>query len=278
MPEARIKKPMLADTVSPLRSLGRSAKNWLQSRQYDCLDLRWRLRSGVIVRIGSNSDWAVFSDIFLDGEYDEPILTTLSGVRPQGSVYVIDLGANSGFFALRLFDLAHRHGFCGCIHLVAIEGSPKNAKRLVTNLRECGSPPGCSVRMVHGLVGSRSGFGHIRELHCNATSHVAADGVAVPYIDLNPMLQDWPRIDLVKCDIEGSEYEFVKTYPELMARTEAAVFELHNTGGDRSRHCRELLRSYGLLNPKVLRTFGANAINTVEFFRRDQVAPLGELK
>jgi len=257
---------MLAKTVSSLKTPGRSVKNWLQLHLYSSLNLRWTLKSGVTVRIGSNSDWVVLSDIFLDGEYDEPILTVLSSVRPNDSLYVIDIGANSGFFTFRLVDLAHRQGLSDRIHILAIEGSPKNAKRLSANLRECCSPQGCDVRLIHGLVGSRTGVGHMRELNFNGTSHVAADGIPVPYVDLNPIVQDWPRVDLVKCDIEGSEYEFVGAYPELMARSKAAVFEFHNKDSHRDRHCKELLRSYGLVNHKLLRAFGAN---TVGWFWRD---------
>jgi FkbM family methyltransferase len=215
--------------------------------------------------MGSKSDWVMLGDIFLDGEYDEPILASLSSVKPPDSLYVIDIGANSGFFTFRLIDLARRRGSADCIHIVAIEGSPENATRLSINLQECFLPQGGDIRVVHGLVGSRRGVGHMRELSFNAINHVATEGIAVPYVDVNQIVHDWPRVDLIKCDIEGSEYEFLNAYPDLMAKTKGAVFEFHNTDSERGRRCQQLLQSYGLTNQKILRTCAGN---TIEFFRR----------
>jgi hypothetical protein len=96
-------------------------------------------------------------------------------------------------------------------------------------------------------------------------SHVDQRGAAVPYVDLSPLLEDWPRVDLVKCDIEGSEYDFLRVYADVLRKTCMAVFEFHEAASERIQECRRFLKSYGLVNQELLRTCGPN---TVELFWR----------
>ena len=110
--------------------------------------------------------------------------------------------------------------------------------------------------------GARSGVGHIREVEFNAVNHRAKYGTAVRYVDVSETVREWPSIDLLKCDVEGSEYEFLRTYPDVMVKTKAAVIEFHNTSYG-SHQYRKLLAAYGFIHQKVLRVFGDN---TVELF------------
>jgi len=93
-------------------------------------------------------------------------------------------------------------------------------------------------------------------------NHRAKYGTAVRYVDVSETVREWPSIDLLKCDVEGSEYEFLRTYPDVMAKTKAAVIEFHTTGDDSYKY-RQLMVAYGLINQKVLRAFRGN---TVELF------------
>jgi hypothetical protein len=38
-------------------------------------------------------------------------------------------------------------------------------------------------------------------------------------------------VDVLKVDIEGSEYELVKNYPGLLERTRVCAMEVHEAGG-----------------------------------------------
>ena len=56
----------------------------------------------------------------------------------------------------------------------------------------------------------------------------ASGSCRVPYYNLDEALDATAGINLLKCDIEGSEREFLKTYPHLLRRTQVAVFEFHD--------------------------------------------------
>jgi FkbM family methyltransferase len=259
-------------TPEPLKEPYRRIQELRQVKQYEALDLWWTLKSGITFTIRSASDWMMFCEIFVDGEYDKPIHRALSANMSSGTLHVLDLGANSGFFTFRMADRAQQAAFAGSIRIVAVEGSPANMRRFETNLQKAGLPAHVQVKTVHGLVGEREGVGHIAEGWC--TSHVGQRGVPVPYVDVSRLAEDWPRIDLVKCDIEGSEYDFLRVYADVLHKTCLAVFEFHNpratrTDGqlssERIRECRSFLASYGLVHQEVLRTWGPN---TVELFWR----------
>lgn len=252
-------------TPEPLKGPYRRIRDRRHTRLYESLDLRWTLKSGVRFTIRSASDWMMFCDIFLDGEYDKPIHRALSANVATNAVHVLDLGANSGFFTFRLADRAQQTIFPGTIRIIAVEGSPANTRRFQNNLQEARLPAGIQVKTVHGLVGERNGVGHILESYSWCMSHVDQRGAAVPYVDLSSLVRDWPRIDLVKCDIEGSEYDFLRVYADVLHKTCLAVFEFHNAASERIGECRRFLASYGLVNRELLRTCGPN---TVELFWR----------
>src|SRR5690349_15557225 len=171
---------------------------------YRALGLDWTLRTGISIHLRSQSDWIAFSDIFLNAEYDEAILQAFAGAKCN-RLYVLDLGGNSGFFVQRLVDK-----LCTAVpqlmgSIITVEGSPRNFERLRSNLAGLKDLPSCTVTPVHGLVGNRSGTGHIREFVFNAKNCVGPEGTSVSYVNLDKLVDSWPRIDLLKCDIEGSE-------------------------------------------------------------------------
>lgn len=259
-------------TPEPLKGTYRRIRELQHVKQFEALGLRWTLKSGINLTIRSASDWMMFGEIFLHEEYDKPIDRALSANMTSGTLHVLDLGANSGFFTFRMADRAQQAAFAGSIQIVAVEGSPANSRRFETNLREASLPARVQVKTVHGLVGEREGVGHISESWC--ASHVGQRGASVPYVDLSLLAKDWPRIDLLKCDIEGSEYDFLRVYADVLHKTRLALFEFHNprpsrTDGqlssERIRECRRFLASYGFVNQEVLRNGGPS---TVELFWR----------
>ncbi|MFY9821162.1 MAG: FkbM family methyltransferase, partial [Thermoanaerobaculia bacterium] len=113
------------------------------------------------------------------------------------------------------------------------------------------------VRVVHGLAGRRSGEGRLFEsshhFEHSAVPGRGGRGVPVAYVDLAALVADWPVIDLLKCDVEGSELEVLETYAgDLLPRVRRAVVELHHDRCDTAR-CRELLRAAGLGAERLLR-------------------------
>jgi FkbM family methyltransferase len=239
-----LRRALPASFVEPLRRLLWRLPN-----------LRRRLPSGLELTVESPADWTIYNDIFADGEYDAAIHDALADAPSDRPLAVLDLGANAGYFALRLADLALRRREVD-LRLVAVEASPSLAHTLERRL--LGQPALAGrVRVVHGLAGRRGGEGWLFEssLHFehSAIPGRGRQGVPVSYIDLAELVATWPAIDLLKCDIEGGELEMLETYSgDLLPRVRRAVVELHHSRCDTAR-CRELLRTAGFGFERLLR-------------------------
>ncbi|MFY9825859.1 MAG: hypothetical protein WAM82_31100, partial [Thermoanaerobaculia bacterium] len=107
-----LRRALPARLVEPLRRLLWRLPN-----------LRRRLPSGLELTVESPADWTLYNDIFADGEYDAAIRDALGDAPAGRPLTVLDLGANVGYFALRLGDLALRHDGVD-LRLVAVEASP----------------------------------------------------------------------------------------------------------------------------------------------------------
>lgn len=219
-------------------------------------ELKWALKSGVTVRVAGDSDWVIYNDIFVEGEYDEPIRAAIASAPEGREMRVLDVGANVGFFTLRLFDLLRRGG-AGAPRagVVMVEGSPKVAAELERRVL-ADNGLGDSVRVVKGLAGERAGSARIAENDFHAMNSIffdrTADFVEVDFVDLEGLVGAGDEIDLLKCDIEGAELRLLENYPGLLRRTRAAVFELHHGRCDTER-CRRLLDEAGLSEQRPLR-------------------------
>lgn len=209
----------------------RRFKPWLWAKISALLSLDYHLPSGIRASIRSYSDWCIYNDIFVAGEYDAAILAALQKASATETFRVVDLGANVGFFSLRILDLVRREKmeFSG-ISLLLVEASPHLDRELRERLSAL-SRDGVEIQIVHGLVGKRSGQGQLEianaEVKNAVVERTSQNSLAVNYVDLESLLAPAQRIDLLKCDIEGSEAAFLENYQALLGRTEVAVFEFH---------------------------------------------------
>jgi FkbM family methyltransferase len=173
------------------------------------------------------SDFDVFRQIFLCRQY---------ALRPAGPVeYIIDAGANIGLasvYLLRRFPLARA---------IAIEPDGQNIEIAKHNLQTL------SVRchLVHGAVWSTGGalgvrrgtFGDGRHW---ATETVPLDGtlataetVSALTIEQLMRLHRFPRIDVLKMDIEGAELPIFRDGNlAFLERTACCVVECHSQAAD----------------------------------------------
>jgi FkbM family methyltransferase len=244
--------------MKQLRSLGKRLPNFIKrdirSAAFQALDLKWALRSGLEIQVSSQSDWVIYNEIFVNGDYDEPILMAIERTQQGTGLNVLDLGANVGFFILRCFDLL-RHRRLGelATNITAVEGNPATFGILHARLSAQNIP--CPVNAINGLVGHRKGTGAITDFEICGNNHVVSGGEqgahTVEYIDLESLPNMRSRINLLKCDIEGGELLFLQNYPELLRRTDVAIFELHDDQCD-TKECRRLLFEAGFTNSQDL--------------------------
>ena len=150
----------------------------------------------------------MFSEVFRDREYDVEV------TAPPGTI--LDLGSNIGVSALffrRRFPDAR---------IVAVEASPRLAELLRENTRALG------VDVRAAAVAAEPGTVSFHDSGVELGGSTSADGgggVTVPAIGLDDLLRE-VRPDLVKLDIEGAEFELLRTSREL-ARVPHVVGEIH---------------------------------------------------
>jgi FkbM family methyltransferase len=233
---------------------------------YNLLNLEHTLDSGLTVKVASKGEWWIYNDIFVNNEYDVPIQTALRASSGPPFV-VLDLGANVGYFAFRVLDLIHRKHFDHVLpDITMVEGSPETFGKLESRIRSQQLAP-ASVHMVHGLVGQRTGTALIRESSVHVKSAIVdvhdGGGVNVAFVDVNRLMKDQTQIDLLKCDIEGSELMFLENYGDLLQKVRYAVFELHHDQCDTTK-CVSVLESLGF-RQTILR---ANNSFSVCFYSR----------
>ncbi len=238
-------------------SVNHRIRQKIQNLSYQQLDLHWVLRSKLSIQIENQAEWVIYNDIFVDREYDLPIERALSSVQAERPFRVLDIGANVGFFTLKVIDTILSNNQPQLDYqIVSIEGSSRIYRILCKRLESVNAEIANHIRLVHGLVGERSGSGRMAELDFHVMNSVTSDysgkGKEVAYIDISTLYPDDVEIDLVKCDIEGSELVFLQNYESLLSRTRYAVFELHHDRCDTDR-CIEILKGVGFVNHQILR-------------------------
>lgn len=219
----------------------------------DGLDLRWKTASGVHLAVTGHPDWYLYNEIFVEGEYDAPIALALARLPSPAPLHVLDLGGNVGFFTLRLVDRLRRAHPEQPFRVTLVEGSPRLFREAQRRVLEANGL-GAHVRLVHGLVGEREGSARLQEedFHPRNTVSGTGSGTRVDYVDLETLLPPDAPVDLLKCDIEGSEERFAESYGALLRRVRTAVVELHPDLCDAGRTLR-LFADAGLGEARKLR-------------------------
>lgn len=128
---------------------------------------------------------------------------------------VIDLGAHIGTFAALCLQY-------GAAKVICVEPNPENWSILVRNM----TPFGSRAQVIHAAVaGSRGAYGVEGD---GAASHVvpAGDYMSVSLSDTFRELAG--NVALLKCDIEGAEYDVFEAIPvEQMRRIDLIHMETH---------------------------------------------------
>ena len=148
-----------------------------------------------------------------------------------------------------------------------VEGSPTIYEQLKSRFINEPTLAG-RLTIIHGLVGERWGEARIVESDFHVMNSVVSGsssvGINVPYVDLATLYAN-SEIDLLKCDIEGSELLFIENYQNLLRRVKRAVFELHHDKCSTNR-CFDLLKDIGFLNHQQLRK---ESTSSLDFFWRN---------
>ena len=190
----------------------------------------WHALQGEIVRItwidGIKLDLRMGTDIarlvFVAGEIDPNEFSFLSNFLKPG-MCVIDIGANEGLFTL---FFRKRVGASG--RVIALEPSERELIHLRRNLRINRL---VDVDIIPLAVGDHVGRAKLNIAQAEHAGHNALGTPAAPWVsvveeadvelttlDVLAETRRWPRIDLIKMDIEGSELNALRGADELLTR------------------------------------------------------------
>jgi FkbM family methyltransferase len=191
-------------------------------KEGDLLTVRLKRHGPLHIR-GGRTDFHMFHRIYLRDEYR-------LGNRAAGSWNcVVDLGANVGLFSARASEIARK--------VVAYEPFPENFACLEKNVA-----PRENVEPVREAVAGETGvlklFRPRNESNSGSYSSFAYDEQAlseeydeVPAVTLDTLFDRHAidRCDLLKMDVEGSEYEILYSASDAtLARIERIHGEYHN--------------------------------------------------
>ena len=193
-----------------------------------------------------NSKYQVNS---LQDVFCHPFYWQLFGWLHAAPELIVDLGAHCGHFSM-LADTCFRAQFgAPDPEYVLIEPNPDLVGVIEANLRRSGLCRRHSV--ANGLVGGvRSGSAKLwvcPHNYLSAGLKRTADtrAVEVEFLDLDRLLGN-RLIDLLKIDIEGAEFEFVKAYPGLLGRVRTLMIEIHENSENQLRSLHRSLENCGL--------------------------------
>lgn len=176
-----------------------------------------RLRNGKSIYVRSvhpscPMDVSITSDVLGSNEYE------LKQLQQRNIETVVDLGANIGTFSMemhRMFPLAK---------ILAYEPHPENCFMFRIN-----AP---FATLVQKAVSGARGTAHLED----TVNHVGLrliekGGIEVETEKLDDILKDIQKVDLLKIDIEGSEYETLNnTSSHTFNKIQAIIMEVHDFG------------------------------------------------
>jgi len=242
-------------------------KKTIRNKAWVFLKASWKLRSGISIAVQNDNDWFVFNEIFANKEYDQA-LTYLLGSKLNKPL-ILDLGANVGYFTLKVADELYQAGISD-FNIIALEAAPSNYNVLRQRVDQFLLKN--KARSFLGLAGYKTGkhsVVHSNEHygHSAVVDHTDTKAITVDYIDIEKLIDDpAKKIDFLKCDIEGSEEIFIKENFALLERTVHCVFEFHSGECD-VPNCRKLLQQAGLISKGVIKEDPAYK-TSVEIFSR----------
>jgi FkbM family methyltransferase len=166
----------------------------------------------------ASRDVGIFSEIFIAGEYDPPPAVSERLAALGRPPRILDLGANIGLFAASC-----RERWPGA-SITAVEPDPENLELLRR------TAAGGGIEVVPACAANHEGSvrfvaGEFAESHVASAESSEQETIEVPCVDAFALAQ---AADLVKIDIEGSEWELLADPRLASLPAQALVMEWHD--------------------------------------------------
>lgn len=188
-----------------------------------------------------NNDYGVAYEVFVHDYYNDR-----ARFAAEKTELVVDLGANVGF---TLLYFLHRYRHC---RIIAFEPHPRHFAQAERNLTLDGSRDRVQLYALAAGAQSRPMQLSDQAASSSLAENRAAGKIPVDAIDIFPLLMG-RRIDLLKMDIEGGEYEILGDDRFEKLDIGAIVMEWHARGNDLDdkEWCRRRLRGLGYATEEI---------------------------
>ena len=148
--------------------------------------------------------------------------TTVDGLRSfvRPGAIVIDVGANIGFFALRFGQWV-----TDAARVLALEPEPTNYRRLKRNISRANLDNVVEALCV--AVAEKSGEALLTVDPVHPGNHKLGEaGIAVESISIDALVAGygWPRVGLIKIDVQGAERRVIIGAAETLRRFQPALY------------------------------------------------------
>jgi len=210
---------------------------WRMGPRTSPIDLS--LRSGVRFQlrpnVAANNDYGVAYELFVHDYYGDR-----GRINPDGVRLIVDLGANVGYSVLYFL---HKYPNS---HVIAFEPHPGHAAQVLRNLAVDGSSDRVTLHTTAAGAKSRTMRLTNAKSSSALTNKESPDTLPVEVIDIFPMFSA-TRIDILKMDMEGGEYEILADDRFASLDIGSIVMEWHSRGDGAAdkRWCEERLAGLG---------------------------------
>jgi len=152
----------------------------------------------------------------------------LSLIQPKEGETLVDLGANVGYYTLKLSPLVGNNG-----KIIAIEADPESCEILKKN---CILNKFSNIRIHNIAITEKKGQVRLykSDIHSGTNSIFSNKGrsdtnyITIPSTTLNDLLDEsYPVIDWMKIDVEGAELKVLKGCKKTLEKTKKIIIELH---------------------------------------------------
>lgn len=133
--------------------------------------------------------------------------------------WAVDVGAHIGFFTLPFSRWVSGQG-----RVLACEPETENMARLLARLRRHKAV--ARVDLVAAALGRHDGTAHLEVNPSHSGDHrIGARGTVVAMRRLDSLLEErgWPKVGLVKIDVQGYEHEVIEGSYGLLTRAKPAL-------------------------------------------------------
>ena len=198
----------------------------------------YRMRCGINLHTRHNrSDFHMIDEIWAYRKYD------YFGYRVAPGDVVVDVGANIGTFSLYAATV------CGASRVLSFEPFPDNYSILRKNVDENHLR---NVTYVNQAVAGERGLRTLRLDPLDCGSHSLVMGSFGRTVDVECCALDdvfkrfsLSKIDYLKMDCEGAEYEILENATSRLPQISRISMETHTTADRKAEDLERLLREYG---------------------------------